>query len=96
MRGQWVVEDGTAPGVSVRRRVGALAAVLTVGEAVRLIPGEGPWLTVERVTPCAAYLRSEAVPEVTVREADGSERSFQARSSETVTVSRAAFVERRA
>jgi len=50
---------------------------------------------VVRVTPCAAYLRSTVVREVTVTKADGESRTFEARSSEMVPVSVHAFVERR-
>ena len=79
----------------MRGRGWTSAPLLRVGEVVRLQPGEGPWLEVDRVTPCAAYLRSTVVREVTVTGADGEARTFEARASELVPVSRRAFVERR-
>lgn len=86
------------PGLTgqVSRRGWSRSPVLVVGEAVRLTPGEGVWLEVVRVTPCAAYLRSCVVREVTVTDrATGELRMFEARSSELVPVSRQAFVERK-
>ena len=73
---------------------------LRVGERVRIREDSEP-LECVRVTPCAAYLRSFRVRDVEIpAKVDGMgrelepARSFTARSSELIAVSRRAFVYR--
>ena len=60
--------------------------LLRQGEHVKLAAA-GPTYTVKRVTPCAAYLKGGEIREVTITNADGSERSFEAEATRIIAVS---------
>lgn len=65
------------------------APLLRVGDRFHL---DASVVEVVRVNDCAAYVRSERTRAVTVRNPDGTERTFEARESAVVAVSPRAIV----